>query len=148
MGQIVLPASGSVYVDTNAVIFRVQLIEPHLTASDPLWKALRARTCQVMTSNLTLMEVLIKPIRDGDLALASLYRHVVLATVGLHCVPISLDILESAAGLRAKHRLKTPDAIHAATAVAQGCTLFVTNDQDFKRIPNLNVAVLSEVAAS
>jgi hypothetical protein len=65
MGQIVLPPSGSVYVDTNAVIFRVQLIEPHLTASDPLWKALRARTCQVVTSNLTLMEVLVKPIRDG-----------------------------------------------------------------------------------
>jgi predicted nucleic acid-binding protein len=148
MGQIVLPASGSVYVDTNAVIFRVQLIEPHLTASDPLWKALRAITCQVVTSNLTLMKVLIKPIRDGDLALASLYRHVVLATVGLYCVPISLDILESAAELRAIHRLKTPDAIHAASAFAQGCTLFVTNDQDFKRIPNLNVAVLSEVAAS
>jgi predicted nucleic acid-binding protein len=80
--------------------------------------------------------------------LASLYRHVVLATVELYCVPISLDILESAAELRAIHRLKTPDAIHAASAFAQGCTLFVTNDQDFKRIPNLNVAVLSEVAAS
>ena|SRR6266702_4401939 len=148
MGQIVLPASGSVYVDTNAVIFRVQLIEPHLTASEPIWAGLSAQTCEVVTSGLTLMEVLVKPIRDGDYPLASLYRHVVLATVGLYCVPVSLDILESAAELRANHRLKTPDAIHAATAIARGCSLFVTNDQDFKRIPNLNVAVLSEVAAS
>jgi predicted nucleic acid-binding protein len=94
------------------------------------------------------MEVLVKPLRLGDVLLIDLFRKVLLNSTGFTCVPISRGILESAAQLRATYRLKTPDAIHAATAFAQGCTLFVANDQDFKRIPNLNVAVLSEVAAS
>jgi predicted nucleic acid-binding protein len=50
--------------------------------------------------------------------------------------------------LRANHNLKTPDAIHAATALAAGCVLFVTNDAGFRCVPGLPVAVLSEVAAS
>jgi len=56
--------------------------------------------------------------------------------------------LEIAADLRATTRLKTPDAIHAATALDAGCALFVTNDPAFRRVPRLNVAVLSEVAAT
>lgn len=148
MGQIVPPNSGPVYVDANAVVFRVEQIEPHLSTAEPLWAAMELGRCPIVTSYLTLMEVLVKPIRVGDTLLIDLFRKVLLNSTGFKCLPISQGILESAAQLRAGHRLKTPDAIHAATALGSGCTLFVTNDQDFKRIPNLNVAVLSEVAAS
>jgi predicted nucleic acid-binding protein len=44
--------------------------------------------------------------------------------------------------------LKTPDAIHAATALACGSAMFVTNDGGFRKVPQLPVVVLSEVAAS
>jgi predicted nucleic acid-binding protein len=64
------------------------------------------------------------------------------------CVPISRQILEAAAQIRAASGLKTPDAIHAATALIEGCTLFVTNDAAFRSIPGLNVAILSEIAAA
>jgi hypothetical protein len=50
MGQLALPPSGSVYVDTNAVIYLVERIEPYLSASAPLWNALHAGTQQVVTS--------------------------------------------------------------------------------------------------
>jgi predicted nucleic acid-binding protein len=68
--------------------------------------------------------------------------------VGFQSLPITRAIVESAARLRAAHQLKTPDAIHAATALDCGCTLFVTNDAVFRRVPGLTVAVLGEVAAS
>ncbi len=148
MGQLTLPSSGTVYVDTNAVIYRVERIEPYLTASAPLWDALDAGSASIVTSELTLLEVLVKPLRDGNTALASLYRTVLLGTSGLTCIPITRSILESAAQLRAAHPLKTPDAIHAATSLAQGSTLFVSNDTGFRRVTGLPVAVLHEVAAS
>lgn len=148
MGQLTLPSSGNVYVDTNAVIYRVERTEPYLAASAPLWDALDAGLVSIVTSELTLLEVLVKPLREGNTALASLYRTVLLGTAGFTCVPITRAMLETAAQLRAAHQLKTPDAIHAATAQAHGSTLFVSNDKGFRRVPGLPVAVLREIAAS
>ncbi|MBY0526063.1 MAG: type II toxin-antitoxin system VapC family toxin [Gemmataceae bacterium] len=146
MGQVTLPPSGLIYVDTNALIYRVERIEPYLTASAPLWDALDAGHCQVGTSELTLFEVLVKPLRDGNHALAALYRNVLHGTSGLSCLPINVPLLEAAAQLRARHGLTTPDAIHAATALLASCTLFVTNDPTFRSVPGLQVAVLGEIA--
>ena len=66
----------------------------------------------------------------------------------LECYPIDLEILETAAKPRASHRLKTPDAIHAATALHAGATMFVTNDRGFLKVPGPNVVILDEVASS
>jgi predicted nucleic acid-binding protein len=148
MGVIALPPSGRVYVDTSPVIYLIERVEPYLSASGPLWAALNAGTQTVVTSQLTLLEVLVKPLRDGNTAVANLFRSVLLGTVGLSCEPISLTILEAAAQIRAAHNLRAPDAIHAATALDAGCVLFVTNDAVFRHVPGLNVSVLSEVVAS
>jgi predicted nucleic acid-binding protein len=92
--------------------------------------------------------VLVKPLKDRNAALVALFRSVLLGTAGLHCLPVSLRVLEVAADLRARHGLKTPDAIHAATALIAGSVQFVTNDMGFRRVPGLPVIVLSEVVAS
>jgi predicted nucleic acid-binding protein len=148
VGQLTLPPSGLVYVDTSAVIYAVEQIEPYRSAGLPLWDALDAGQQQIVTSDLTLLEALVKPLRDANLALTALYRRVLLGTAGLTCVPITRATLERAAGLRAGPNLRTPDAIHAATALETGCTLFVTNDPVFRRVAGLNVAILGEIVAS
>ena len=61
-------------------------------------------------------------------------------------IPATALLWEQAARLRAMTGLKTPDALHAATALAVGSTLFVTNDGGFRRVAGLPVAVLNEVA--
>lgn len=58
--------------------------------------------------------------------------------------PINLAILEKAIQFRALYGLKTPDAIHAATAIEEFCSLLITNDSVFKRIPGINVVVLDD----
>jgi predicted nucleic acid-binding protein len=59
-------------------------------------------------------------------------------------IAITQDVLERAANLRATVGLKTPDAIHAATALVAGCALLVTNDPAFRRVAGLPVGLLSE----
>jgi predicted nucleic acid-binding protein len=135
-------------VDTCAVIYFVEKIEPYHSTSRPLWDALAAGTQEVVTSELTLLEVLVKPLRAGDMAMASLYRNLLLSTLMFSSLPVDRATLEAAAMLRAGLNLKTPDAIHAASAQKAGCGLFVTNDAGFRKVPGLKVAVLAEVAAS
>ena len=43
------------------------------------------------------------------------------------------------AELRKKHRIKLPDAIIAATAIAYSLTLVTRNTDDFRNIPDLNI---------
>jgi predicted nucleic acid-binding protein len=114
----------------------------------PLWDALDAGRQQIITSELSALEVLVKPIQVGDATLTNLFKTVLYSTLNFNCIPITRKILEEAARLRADIGLKTPDAIHAAAALGSGCTLFVTNDPIFNRVAGLSVAVLSEIAAT
>ena len=147
MGQIVLPAAGPVYLDASAVLYAVEMVEPYFSAGIPLWDALTAGQLPVVTSDLTLLEVLVKPLRDGNAALVTHYERTLLLTTGLTCLAVSRSVLNAAAHIRADHKLKTPDAIHAATALEAQATLFVTNDLGFRQVSGLNVAVLGEIAA-
>jgi len=145
---LTLPEYGVVYLDANSIIYTIEGIEPYLTALDLLWDAVQARTLTVITSDLTLLEVLVGPLKKGDQELEADYHALLQHSQGVQLNPISHEVLEHAASLRATAGLKTPDAIHAATALIAHCGLFVTNDSAFKRVPGLPAAVLSEVIAS
>ena len=53
MGALTLPASGTVYVDANIVIYAVEKIEPYHQLLEPLWLAAQAGHLQIVTSELT-----------------------------------------------------------------------------------------------
>lgn len=147
MGTLTLPRSGTLYADANTIIYRVEAIQPYLDAAMPLWNALDAQTHNVVTSELSVLEVLVKPIQTHNVMLQKLFLGVLYATPSFTAIPITQCILTEAARLRATTGLKSPDAIHAATALSMGCILFVTNDPIFRRVPDLPVALLSEVMA-
>ena len=90
------------------------------------------------------METLIKPLREGNARLEMLFRSI-FAAAEMDLIPATLAIWEDAARIRAATGLKTSDALHAATALQAECTLFVTNDGDFRRVQGLPVAVLDDL---
>ena len=94
------------------------------------------------------METLVKPLREKDTQLESIYRNLLLASNELRLLSADASVLGSAARLRATAGLKTPDAIHAATALLVGSTIFITNDVGFRRAPGLSVTVLDEILAA
>jgi predicted nucleic acid-binding protein len=99
----------------------------------------------VLTSELTALEVLVGPLKASNTTLETLYRQAPFSSLDLRLVPISLAILEPAARLRATVAgLKTPDAIHAATALASKCELLLTNDPGFRHVSNLRVTLLRD----
>lgn len=99
-----------------------------------------------LTSTLTLTEGLVRPLQNGDRQTAQRYRDLLLNSSDFQVLPISADIAEIAADLRARYNLRTPDAIQMATALHMGCDAFLTNNgKHFRRVTDLQVLVLNEL---
>jgi predicted nucleic acid-binding protein len=82
------------------------------------------------TSELTLSEVLVHPLRRGNSEIASIYVKMLAGEYWLTVSTVSTTVLEAASVLRASHgSLKLPDAIHIATAMLSDCSHFLTQDQ-------------------
>lgn len=93
-------------------------------------------------ATMALTEVLIQPLRAGDTALTKRYEAVLTNSRNFRLVPLTTAIAHLAADIRARYNLKTPDAIHVATAIDAGCDGFLTNDTDIKRITEIKVLTL------
>jgi predicted nucleic acid-binding protein len=145
VGLLTLPATGLVYADAQIAIYSADARVVYAPVCRPLWQEAGHL---VVTSELTLMETLIGPLRRGDTALA-IRREELWRQPNTRMLPITEAVLREAARLRSLHTaLKTPDAIHAATALVHGCALFVTNDTGFRRVAGLQLAILDDVIAS
>lgn len=147
MGSLNLPASGKVYFDANAMIYSVEKVQPYLDLLQGAWDAAESGQIEIISSEISLHEVLVKPLRDGDSLLENVYRELLLASEEVRLIPIELSTVERAAQTRARTGLKAPDAIHAATALDASAALFITNDPGFRRVADLPVVVLSELLA-
>jgi predicted nucleic acid-binding protein len=144
MERLKLPGSGSVYLDSNSVIYAVERIEPYAELLDPLWQAAVTGQLGLVASVLVLLETLVRPLRARDSLLLEVYRDLLLDSAEFGLVALDQSIAERAAQVRAQHGLQTGDAIHAATALEQRVELFVTNDAAFRRVTGLPVVLLSE----
>jgi predicted nucleic acid-binding protein len=145
MGSIALPESGVIAVDANIVIYTVEKHPQNGPILRPLWESVAAGKLVVVISELILLETLVGPYRSGLSQLAADYE-TFLSFPGIRLVPISPTILRAAAEMRAKvPKLRSPDAIHAATAIQQSASCFLTNDLGFRNIAGFNVIVLDEV---
>ncbi len=91
---------------------------------------------------------MVAPLRKGDKQRAKLFREIIKDSPGVEYRPITDDILERAASLRAELGLRTPDAILAATCFLADCAVFVTNDARLKRLTGIRTVLLSEAAES
>ena len=147
MGQLVIPPAAIVYADTSIFIYTVEENSDYYSLLQPLWSRFQAREIELISSELTLMETLVVPIRDSNTDLIDTYEQLLLSQT-IQLTPISQAVLREAARLRATTNLKTPDAIHAATALNNGCTLFLTNDSQFRNVAGLPVVILREVLES
>jgi predicted nucleic acid-binding protein len=147
VGIIAIPSGTVAYVDTNALIYAVEGVHPFATLLRPVWEAARAQAIRLIGSELLIIEALAGPLKQNNRPLADAYEQVFQA-YDLQLLPITSTILRRGAEIRAAHGLKTPDAIHAATALQAGCSMYLTNDVGFRRVNGLAVVILNDVLNS
>ncbi|MDN5310586.1 type II toxin-antitoxin system VapC family toxin [Methanolobus sp. WCC5] len=98
-----------------------------------------------ITSSITLLEILVKPRIDGNVAAVEDYKNILIDFPNLEIIDVSVQIADIASALRAKYSIKTPDAIQVATAIKEGCTSFITNDYALKKIDEIEVIILRDL---
>ena len=130
-----------IYLDANVVI---RLVEGDTATRKPLEARLASSLgmpSSLVTSRLTRLECRSKPLQAGDVGTLTRFD-VFFAGVELRLEEVSEAVVEGATELRAKYNLETPDAIHLATAIAVGATVFLTGDRALARCAEVPVEVL------
>lgn len=135
-----------VALDSAPLIFYIEEHQDYVDLLVPFFADLEHGSFRVVTSTVTLLEVLVHPLRHGDEALAHHYNDILLSSPNVSTRPVTFATAQEAAELRARHNLKTPDAIQLATAIREGATTFLTNDRDFPQLSGLSVLRLKEIA--
>ena len=119
-----------VFWDTNLFVY---LVEGHGRAERVV--ALRQRMIEredeLLTSALTLGEVLVKPLEAGDRRLRQRYEHAI--TTGATVLPFDANAAPRFAEIRRDRSIRAPDAIQLACASVAEVDLFITNDDRLSR---------------
>ena len=130
-----------IYADANVII---RLIEGDIAARAPLEAKLlplRGIGRFILTSQLSRLECRTKPLRAGDTPLLALYDSF-FAGIEVEVVALSTAVVDKATELRALLNVKTPDALHLATAVLSGAKSFLTGDKALARCKVIPIEVL------
>lgn len=115
-----------IFWDTNIYIYLLKGSGPFFERAVALRKAMLTRGDHLLTSALTLGEVLVKPVEEGNTSLCRKYDEAILASSQV--IPFDAKAARIYAALRCDRSLRAPDAIQLACAARTGTDLFITND--------------------
>ncbi|MGB7282978.1 MAG: PIN domain-containing protein [Candidatus Acidiferrum sp.] len=115
-----------VFWDTNLFIYLFEGSSTFTKEVSALRSRMLARRDQLLTSAITLGEILVKPMEQGDSTAVAYYQKLITSTAVL--VPFEEKAALVYARLRTDRSLRPPDAIQLACAASARVDLFVTND--------------------
>src|SRR5574340_832153 len=132
----VIPAGALLLVDSAPIIYTLEAHPRFARRFAPLSEPHAAGEIALAVTTVTIAEVLTGPLDKGRQTLAARYRTVLASW---QVVALDLDVAERAARLRAAHRLKLPDAIQLASALAINAYALVTHDRDFSPVRGMRI---------
>lgn len=134
----------TVGLDTAPLIYFMEEHPAYIDATVCFFEAMDEGAFKVVTSTVTLVEVLVHPLRSKNTQLAAEYRDI-LTNSKLITVEVSRAIAEQAARIRASYNMRTPDAIQMAAALSAEATFFFTNDIRLPNIPSIRNLTLDSL---
>lgn len=147
MGLIQDVGEGRIGIDTAPFIYLIEEDPRFLPVVRPLFEAAGQGRVELVTSAITLLEVLVVPYRAGARALAARYEALLTRSLGVRVIDLTRDQLRRAAQLRAASGLRTPDALQLAAALGTGCASFITNDRRLPAVEGLRIVRLAGYAS-
>jgi predicted nucleic acid-binding protein len=138
-------AGKRIFIDTAPIIY---FIEDHPTYKNVLKVLMdQVDSGQVIlfSSTLTLIEVLVQPIRKQRFDLLEKYKQILTHSSSITIYSLDTLIAVKAAEIRAKYNFKTPDSIQLATSLNFTADIFLTNDKQLKinEIPSITLEELN-----
>ena len=133
-----------VTIDTDIFIYYIEENPTYTPIVQLVFERITAGRLQVIISVITLIETLTQPLRKGRLDLVEEYRELFLSTKGITTFEIDANIGEKAAELRAKYKLRVPDAIQLAVGIVKRADAFITNDAAIRKVKEIEVLVLKD----
>ena len=121
-----------IFFDTNVFIYMFEGLDPNRNRMLEIRKRILERGDQIVTSAMTLGEVLVKPTRLGQVSLIEQYDKAIRATSEV--ISFEPQVAWRYASLRATHNIRNADAIQLACAAHYGVDLFITNDRKLHKL--------------
>ena len=121
-----------IFFDTNLFIYLFEGLEPHRSRMLEIRKRTIERGDQIVTSAMTLGEVLVKPTKLGQVSLIEQYDKAIRSTSQV--ISFDSQVAWRYATLRSTHNLRNADAIQLACAAHFGVDLFITNDKQLHKL--------------
>jgi predicted nucleic acid-binding protein len=137
--------SHRIAIDTMIFIYAFEEHPAYAFFLRGFFSALEKGEMEAVTSTVTIAECLVQPYRRKDFALAARYLVLFRNFPHLSVAPVTDEIAERAAFLRAHYSLKTPDALQLATARLSGSRFFLTNDESLTSVKDISILVLDRI---
>lgn len=134
--------------DTSTFIYHLEDASPYAALTTIAFGELEHGRFQGITSVLTLMELSVRPFQLGLPDVATAYELALLSFPNLSVVGIDRSVAMRGAALRAKFRLRAPDALQVATSLEHGATAFLSNDSGLRRLLEPEVLILDDFLES
>jgi predicted nucleic acid-binding protein len=132
-------------LDSNIFIYQIEASPRYLPLTDVVFSTLELGHLSGVTSTITMTELLVPAYRSKNEGQVNDFYALFSRYPNLEWIPATLGIADTAAELKAIYNLRTPDALHAATAVHAKATGFVTNDPAFARVKQFETLVLDRI---
>jgi predicted nucleic acid-binding protein len=143
--RISLARHGSIALDTSIFIYELETNPRYVALADAIFQWIEQSGHRAITSTITMTELLVQPYREFGQPQVDAYYTRLATYPNLEWVDANIEIAGAAAKLRAAHRMSTPDALQAATAIRAQATALVTNDPIFKRVSGFEALVLDDL---
>ncbi len=138
-------AGDKVYLDTNVFIHFVEGHPSYGARLKALFNAIQVQATTALTSELTLAEVLVKPLAEGKSKIVTVYETLLSGAGPIRVMPVDRAVLLQSARVRARHGGRAFDAIHVATAALFECAYFLSADARIRVPDELRLVGLSEL---
>lgn len=136
---------GRIGVDTNLFIYAIEQHPEFWELAKSVLDLIEDGEAEAVASTISLTEILTKPVREGNYQLETDYRALFYHFPNLQVVPVDIPVAERASFIRAKHGIRTPDALIIASVIEAGAKLFISNDEQLKKITDIQVLGFNEL---
>jgi predicted nucleic acid-binding protein len=134
-----------VFLDTAPLIYFIEGHSQYQQKLKQLFALNDEGDFRFLSSTITLLEVLVKPLKVGENKIVEQYKTILTNAEGIDIFEITIHITIKAAELREKYNIRTPDALQVATAIERQADYFLTNDLRLKSVKEIKLVTLSEL---